>query len=361
MLLLNLREEVQELRRLIQIVRAHFAGMSEDERQEFGKRFRRGTKMDFAEAMSKGSIQYKDFGDMKVKLYVQALEGGLENEHERVVALIDENLRVGENYFEPVVAKASDAYREMNESQRNSLKVKDVEERQIGESSEDGLCCWASRSSPNFGSDACGRRKQGNQGYGEWSLWRPVCIKRVYACSIAMIRCDGAWRQSWVAGTVSARDRQTPKKIAMVNDEMEFVKSRNNDEMEFVKSRNKDQNGVLQVFASAEPWFWKRKSCGQSRWREKKQQKVPGLGAAELVCGGPPAVLCPATACEKFQQRWIGVWPRSCCTQWTTVLEKEPRDEQRNSCSCRWCVMLKGLSCGASSQPNVRACRKKGQ
>jgi hypothetical protein len=45
--------------------------------------------MDFAEAMSKESIQHKDFGDMKMKLYVQALELGLENELERVVALID--------------------------------------------------------------------------------------------------------------------------------------------------------------------------------------------------------------------------------------------------------------------------------
>jgi hypothetical protein len=88
---------------------------------------------------------------MKVKLYVQALELGLENELERVVALIDEDLRVAENYFEPVVAKASDAYREMSESLRNSPKVKDVGERQIGESSQYGRGCWASRSSANFG------------------------------------------------------------------------------------------------------------------------------------------------------------------------------------------------------------------
>ncbi len=103
---------------------------------------------------------------------------------------------MGENYFEPVMAKASDAYREMSEGLRNSPKVTDVGERRIGESSEDGRA--VGRAGPHFGSDACGRGKQGNQGYGEWSLWRPVCIERAYACSIAMIRCEGAERQSWV-------------------------------------------------------------------------------------------------------------------------------------------------------------------
>jgi hypothetical protein len=38
-LLLNLQEEVQELRRLIQIMRVQFAGMSEDERQSLAKDF----------------------------------------------------------------------------------------------------------------------------------------------------------------------------------------------------------------------------------------------------------------------------------------------------------------------------------
>ncbi len=60
------------------------------------------------------------------------------------------------------------------------------------------------------------------------------------------------------AGTVSARDRQTSKKIAMVDDEMELLSR--------VATRIKT---VLQAFASAGPRFWKRKSFGQSRWREQ--------------------------------------------------------------------------------------------